>query len=114
MLLSLALPLTPLYPPICSPAMPPYAQLCLYVVCAFLCHPLLPVLCIAMYLCAFLCLPVLTSGVPLHVCGHEVLCCGHGVHVISTEELQLTIEGLHSVEQVCILCSGEVQLAIAR
>ena len=34
--------------------------------------------------------------VPLNVCAHEVLCCAHGLKVISVEELQLSIHALHT------------------
>ena len=39
-------------------------------------------------------------GVPLNVCAHKVLCCTHGLKVISVEELQLPIHALHSTHQI--------------
>ena len=35
-------------------------------------------------------------GVPLNVCAHEVLCCAHGLEVVSIEELKLPIHALHA------------------
>ena len=35
-------------------------------------------------------------GVPLNVCAHEVLCCAHGLEVISIEELELPIHALRA------------------